>query len=204
MISVVTQSAGNVIVGIGTDSGGLFSAFHWLWAIPLAIAIGLWLLLARSSLVRGGSMERPERVPQLYGYTVCLVAIVVMLASVSTIVEQSFAISDPLTSTSSFGWAGEPSLTSFEAYKATRDMTFPGMANDNREAAQRAEPTESELRTRYEALRTDRMRSVRRRSQRELASSGILFLIAAALFSWHWRWVRGSKMLALAAAPTSE
>jgi hypothetical protein len=48
------------------------------------------------------------------------------------------------------------------------------------------------------------MRSVRRRSQRELASSGILFLIAAALFSWHWRWVRGSKMLALAAAPTSE
>lgn len=148
-------------------------------------------------------MERPERVPQLYGYTVCLVAIVVMLASVSNIVEQIFTIADPITSESAFPWA-EPSLTSFEAYKATRNATFPGATNNNQEAAQRAEPSESELRTRYEALRADRERSVRHHAQRALTSSGLLFLVAAALFWWHWRWMRGSMLRSLAATLTSE
>jgi len=203
MISVVTQAAGNVVVGIGTDRGGLFSALHWLWAIPLLLGAGLWLLLARSTLVRGGSMERPERVPQLYGYTVCLVAIVVMLASVSNIVEQSFTIADPITSESAFSW-NEPSLTSFEAYKATRNVTFPGAINNNQEAGQRAEPSESELRTRYEALRADRVRTVSRQAQRALTSSGLLFLVAAVLFWWHWRWVRGSQVRALAAVLADE
>jgi hypothetical protein len=203
MISVVAQSAGNVVVGFGTDTGGFLPSLAWLWAIPLLIGIGLWLLLARSSLVRGGSMERPERVPQLYGYTVCLVAIVVLLTSVSNMVKQSFAIADPLTSEDNFSWA-EPALTSFEAYKATRNVTFPGATNDNREAVQRPEPTEPELRTRYEALRADRVRTVRHQAQRALTSSGLLFLVAVALFWWHWRWVRGAEMRALAATVSSE
>jgi hypothetical protein len=200
---MATQASGGVIVGLGGDRIGLLPSLAWLWAIPLLIGIGLWLLLARSSLVRGGSMERPERVPQLYGYTVCLVAIVVMLTSVSNIVKQSFAIADPITSENQFSWA-EPSLTSFEAYKATRDATFPGARNDNREAAGRAELTDAELRTRYEALRADRERNVRHRSQRELASSVLLFVVAAALFGWHWRWMRGAQMRALAAVATDE
>lgn len=203
MTYAATQAAGKVIFGVGTDTGGVLASLAWLWAVPLLIGVGLWLLLARSSLVRGGSMERPERVPQLYGYTVCLVAIVVMLASVSSIVEQSFTISDPLTSESAFPWA-EPSLTSFEAYKATRNATFPGATNNNQEAAQRAEPSEAELRTRYEALRADRERSARRHAQRALTSSGLLFLVAAALFWWHWRWVRGPMLRSLAATPGSE
>ncbi len=203
MVSIATQSSGGLILGVGTDTGGVLHSLAWLWAVPLLICVGLWLLLARSSLVRGGSMERPERVPQLYGYTVCLVAIVVMLASVSNIVEQSFTIADPITSESAFPWS-EPSLTSFEAYKATRNVTFPGAINNNQEAAQRSEPSESELRTRYEALRADRVRTVRRHAQRALTSSGLLFLVAAALFWWHWRWVRGSMLRSLAATMASE
>lgn len=124
LISIATQASGGVIFGVGTDMGGDLPSLAWLWAVPLLIGIGLWLLLVRSSLVRGGSMERPERVPQLYGYTVCLVAIVVMLASVSNIVEQ--------------------------------------------------------------------------------AGCGLLFLIAAALFWWHWRWVRGSMLRSLATTLASE
>ena len=203
LISMATQAGGGVIVGVGSDRIGPLPSLAWLWAIPLLIGIGLWLLLARSSLVRGGSMERPERVPQLYGYTVCLVAILVMLTSVSSIVKQSFAIADPLTSEDNFSWA-EPALTSFEAYKATRNVTFPGATTDNREAVQRPEPTESELRTRYEALRADRVRNVRHQAQRALTSSVLIFLVAAALFWWHWRWVRGAEMRALAATVSSE
>jgi hypothetical protein len=203
MVSIAPQSSGGLILGVGTDTGGVLHSFAWLWAVPLLICVGLWLLLARSSLVRGGSMERPERVPQLYGYTICLVAIVVMLTSVSNIVEQSFTIADPITSENAFSWS-EPSLTSFEAYKATRNVTFPGAINNNQEAAQRPEPSEAELRTRYGALRADRVKTVRHRAQRALTSSGLLFLIAAALFWWHWRWVRGSMIRSLAATMASE
>ncbi len=203
LISVVATASPGFLVGVSTDRAGIFSDLGWLRAIPLAIGVGFWVLLARSSLIRGGRMERPERVPQLYGYTICLVAIVVMLASVSNIVEQSFTITDPITNESPFSWS-EPSLTSFEAYKATRNATFPGAINNNQEAAQRAEPSESELRTRYEALRADRVRTVRHQAQRALASSGLLFLIAAALFWWHWRWVRGSMLRSLAASMASE
>jgi hypothetical protein len=79
--------------------------------VALAAGAILWLLLARSSLVHGGAMERSERVPQLYGYTVCLLAIVVMLVSLSSIVERIFTLADPLGSTSNVGWGGGPSRT---------------------------------------------------------------------------------------------
>lgn len=64
----------------------------------------------------------------------------------------------------------------------------------NGEAAKRVEPSESELRARYEALRIDQVKHVRHDAQRKLTESGLLLLIAAALFWWHWRWVRGSQM----------
>ena len=54
------------------------------------------------------------------------------------------------------------------------------------------------------ATQSDRVRSVRRHAQRELTSSVLLFLIAGALFWWHWRWVRGSTLRSLAATMASK
>jgi ABC-type Fe3+ transport system permease subunit len=140
-------------------------------------------------------MERPERVPQLYGYSVCLVAIVVMLVSVGTIVNKSFTLANPLVSNGPFGWGG-PAMTSFAAYRATADQSFVPMPPGS-EAAARPKPTEEELRARFEALRADQIARNRFDAQREITGSAILLLFSAALFWWHWRWVRGAEARAL-------
>src|SRR5215204_578681 len=97
---------------IGSPLGGV------LWGILVVIGMAGWIALARSSLVQGGHMERSDRVPQLYGYSVCLIAIVVMLANVSTIVNTAFTLSDPLAGNGMYGWNGVV-LSSFHAYTST-------------------------------------------------------------------------------------
>ena len=183
------------------DGVGIFGPPSELfgWGAALAVGLGLWLLLARSSLVRGGSMERPERVPQLYGYAVCLIGIVVMLVTVGSIVDKVFTLADPLTSTGRYGWVGGASLTSFESYKATYERVMPPVPMVEGRPAERPRPTDAELRAQYQALRADQIARARHDARRELTGSALMFLLAAALFWWHWRWVRGAEVRALAA-----
>jgi hypothetical protein len=163
----------------------------WLpWVALVVVGLIAWIALARSSLVHGGEMERSDRVPQLYGYSVCLIAIVVMLVNVSSIVNTTFTLSDPLASNAAFGWGGAI-LTSFEAYKATMDRAPMVMPSTSAEVTA-PKLTDAELRARYEALRADHMARTRLDARRDITESILMLLIAAALFAWHWRWVRRS------------
>ena len=187
-----------------SNSGGLaalgFGLPAVLWGVPALFAFGLWLLLARSSLVRGGDMERTERIPQLYGYSICLIAIVVGLVSLGTIVNKSFTLANPLRSGGEYGWMGNGSLTSFEAYRATYTtrMTIP-VPPTGGESVREAQPSDAELRQRYEALRTDQIGRARFDATREITGSAILLLVSAGLFVSHWRWVRRAELRAMAA-----
>ena len=181
--------------------GWLFgSPFGLFFGVP-AVLVGLvlWLVLARSHFVRGGSVERPERVPQLYGYTVCLVAVIVMLASLANIVDRAFALADPLADTGREFTGWEPSVTSFEAYRSTLDRAE--RFNASGQPQPRDTVPEPELRRRYEGLRADRIARTRFNAQRELTRSTILLLVAAALFAVHWRWARSLVRRADAAGP---
>lgn len=155
------------------------------------LGAGVWVALRRSRTTDGGTMERPERIAQLYGYSVCLIAVIVTLMSVNTIVEKVFALQNPLVATNvGFGW-GETGgvLTSFEAYKATYGRsTFP--PNAPRPDTTAKPPTEAELRARYEALRADQFQRTTLDAHRELTKNIILLILAIGLFWWHWRWVR--------------
>jgi len=95
-------------------------------------------------------MERSDRVPQLYGYSVCLIAIVVMLVNFSSIVNRSFTLSDPLAGNGMYGWGGAV-LTSFEAYKATANRA-DGPFAATAAASNAPKPTDAELRARRERL----------------------------------------------------
>ena len=132
-------------------------------------------------------MERPERVPQLYGYTVCLIALIWGLISFTSIVGNILSLSAPeLRDSSPFGW--EPSVSSFEAFRTTydraRQINFPpGQAKVD-------SIPEAELRRRFEALRADRVLRAQYDTRRELIVGMLSLLIAVALFLFHWRWVR--------------
>jgi hypothetical protein len=121
-------------------------------------------------------MDKPNRTAQLYGYTVCLVALIVGLISLTAILNALFERANPLQA-NGYGSA----LSSFEAYKATR-LTVDGTRTDTVSAAA--------LRQRYDALVADRIVTTRYRTGRTLMTHGILLLVAIGLFAFHWRWVR--------------
>jgi hypothetical protein len=180
---VATSGSGALVRSEPGLAVALFSA------IPLLILLGVWILLARSAFLHGDDdMERPSRVAQLYGYSVCLIAVVVFLVSTNSFVENAFSLSAPLQARESeFGAGFEPSVSSFEAYRATagrsRMSAGPG--------AERADSvSETTMRARYEALRADRIARARFQAQRGIATSGLSLLIAIALFVVHWRWLR--------------
>jgi hypothetical protein len=176
-------------VGSGAWMGpgeGFFFALFTL--VPLSIVLLLWLLLARSTFLQGDDMERPSRVAQLYGYTVCLIAVVVFLISTNSMLENAFALSNPLqTRESEFGF--EPSVSSFESYRATYDRERQMRSGPDAPAVRDSVP-ETVLRARYEVLRADRISRARFQAQRALATSTLSLILAIALFAIHWRWLR--------------
>ena len=137
-------------------------------------------------------MERPSRVAQLYGYTVCLIALVTLLITVPNLIDTFFRLSDPLRAQSQYG---EPALSSFDAYKATYDRSqIPRDA----QASPAPRPSDEELRRQYEALRADRIATNTFEGRRSLISQLLLLGLAVGLFYGHWRWLRRQTAEAVA------
>lgn len=158
-----------------------------LWIIPmilLGIPLVLWIGFA-TTLARRDAVDRPNRIAQWYGYSVCLIAVIVLLISVGGMVNGLFTLANPLYREEGY----EPTLSSFEAYRATYHRT-PFVDRIERDSLRRTPPSEAELRPQYEALRADRIARSRVEAQRSLVSAGISGLLAVALFLFHWRWLR--------------
>jgi hypothetical protein len=173
---------------------GISSAFPGTIGFFLSSVLGLaviaaWIILASSRFVQGGVVERPERVPQLYGYTVCLVALFWAIVSAISIVDASLTLRAPLYRGDREYMGMEPSVSSFEAFRTTFDMSRRMMSPDPRSAPADT-VSEPELHRRYEALRVDRMERNSVEARRSLVTSTLSLLIAGALFAFHWRWLR--------------
>jgi hypothetical protein len=133
--------------------------------------------------------EKPNRIPQIYGYTVCLIAVVAFLISINGIVDASFTLVNPLHSP--YGRRAE--LSSFESYEAMHvERAAPNTPLDTSSEATR--------RRRFEALRADHIAGTRVDAIRQLVGRGLTLLIAIVLFAWHWRWLRARHAEERAAA----
>ena len=128
-------------------------------------------------------MDRPSRVAQLYGYTVCPVALITILFTLPNLIETAFRLSNPLQADGQF----EPALSSFDAYKATYDRP-PFQRESQSNTSGRL--SDEELRRQYEALRAHRIETNTFEGRRSLVSRLLLLGLAAALFYGHWRWLR--------------
>jgi hypothetical protein len=117
-------------------------------------------------------------VPLVYGYSVCVVAVVTFLICTTVIVNNIFDLANPVQA--GFGTA----LSSFEAYQAEQ---HPASAA----ASARPDTTsEATLRKRYEALRADHIARVTFQSWKAIVTSALLLIISVVLFVLHWRWMR--------------
>jgi hypothetical protein len=166
------------------------SRLEWLLPTMLVLfgvllAVALVIVAVGIILDKENGMDRPERIAQLYGYSVCLIAIVVFVISVASIIDNAFKYADPIDAAGfAYGVSGG-SLSSFEAYKATYG-TLPSSMK-----AETQKPSDSELRQRYEALVRDRVAPARFDAAKSLTTSAVLLGISLLLFMWHWRWLRG-------------
>jgi len=164
-------------------------------ALGLLVPLGLvaWGIAFVTLALRNGPMERPARVAQLYGYTVCLVSLVTILFTVPSVIDNIFRLADPLQAERGF----DPALSSFDAYKATYERNrFPSRDENT---GTRPTPSDEELRHQYEALRADRIAGNRFGARRSLVSEFLMLGLAAGLFLGHWRWLRRRDVEAAAA-----
>ncbi len=138
-------------------------------------------------------MERPSRIQQVYGYAVCIVAIITTLIATANIVEATFARLDPLRAAES-RYGAEGALSSFEAYQATSGGQVAQAGVPAKGATAAAARTDSstvaEQRKRYEALRADRVDRMIFDSNVRLVEHGLLLVLSLVLFGGHWRWLR--------------
>jgi hypothetical protein len=153
--------------------------------------------VASSRITTGEDMERPHRVGQLYGYTVCLVAVITFLTSVSGVIRSVASLANPISYTESpFRMGFEPSLSSFEAFRATymfggSGVVFASASVRGEEPTPRRDTLSTvDLRARFEALRAERIGVVSQAATTQLVTSALLMLITVILFVTHWRWVR--------------
>jgi hypothetical protein len=175
---------------VNASIGGPAGPFGFVVAVVLAvILIAAWVILAGSRFVQGGVVERAERVPQLYGYTACLIGLIWALTSATTLVDQLLSRGEPALSSSPEWSYGEPSVSSFEAFRATYDRAQRFGSGDP-SAAPRDTIPEAELRRRYEALRADRIAQVQFRTRNGIVTSVLGLVLGSALFLFHWRWLR--------------
>ena len=122
---------------------------------------------------------------QIYGYTVCLVAVITFLICVTNLVESLMERQDPLHA----GWnqQGAPSLASFENYKMDILKSVP--AGDPTKG-QSYVPDDATLRAMYESAKNDKIQSEMHRSGRTIVVSSLVLIISIILFITHWRWMR--------------
>ena len=187
------------MIGFSSDLPGTFGFIGS--AVVGVVIIAAWVILASSRFVQGGVVERPERVPQLYGYTVCLVALIWAVTSAVSILDSSLTLSAPLYR-GDRGFPGiEPSVSSFEAFRTTYDLSRRYMSGDPRDVKLDT-PNETELRRRYDALRADRIQRNTVEARRSLIMGVLSLLIASALFVFHWRWLRRSSGAAMLGGTT--
>ena len=145
-------------------------------------------------------MDRPHRFSHLYGYAVCLTAVIVGLISGNNAIEAIFDLSDPSHASSS-SWGSRDLPPTFEEYRADQRQTVrvdaKGIlepAPSGRSVNGTASPlSDEELRKIYDAKRSDMIASQLFHARRSLASSLLLLLASIALFVWHWRWLRGLR-----------
>jgi hypothetical protein len=142
-------------------------------------------------------MDRINRfIAQVYGYSVCLITVIVMLISIKGTIDAAFDLSNPLRAEGGYGRFGP--LTSFELYKMQargqiRSERFAPGPTTARPASDSPSDSlsDAQLQKLYEAERESQIGSARFRATRNLVS-GILFMILAGIiFAIHWRWLKG-------------
>ena len=136
-------------------------------------------------------MARPHLFAQIYGFAVCLTAVIVALISINDGVQAAFDLADPLHAKDR--WGNDVPAT-FEEFRADQrgqiDHGNDKVLAPADTSARKTSLTDDELRRIYESRRADIVATRHFQATKSLVSNLLLLLVAVVLFVWHWRWLR--------------
>jgi hypothetical protein len=132
-------------------------------------------------------MEKPHRMAQIYGYTVCLVTVITFIICISLIIPSIMDMGDPMHAQGFFAMGGTPSLASFDNYKMD---ILKSSKNDEQKTGANWIPDDRTLRSMYESAREDRISQANHASIRSIVVNSLIILICVVLFIFHWIWMR--------------
>jgi hypothetical protein len=133
-------------------------------------------------------MEKPVRtIVLIYGYAVCLVAIITLLISVPNMVNSMIDLTDPLHAGGYYSPVKQANVASYEIYKMEL-LSAPQEAGKAGQATY--VPDEVTLRAMYETARADRIASATHIARRSIIVFGMLAVISIVIFLFHFRWMR--------------
>lgn len=130
-------------------------------------------------------MEKSTKIIQIYGYTICLVAVITFIIAAVSLFNAVIDRSEPLHA----GWSqpGTPSLASFENYKM--DILTANAKNGDKQSSNFV-PDDKTLRLMYEAAKNDKIQKNLHNSNKDLLVSSIMIIIAISIFLTHWLWMK--------------
>lgn len=134
-----------------------------------------------------------NRIAQIYGYAVCLVAVIVMVGNIGDFTNSVLALGDPLHVDFRFAGPDNASLDSYEAFRVSQEQAHEQRARNCENTTITPLPSDSVLQHRFATLRASRESEVRASARRQLIQSAVLLALAVLLFTTHWRWVRGRE-----------
>jgi hypothetical protein len=139
-------------------------------------------------------MEKPPKIALIYGYLICLVAIITLLIAIPSLVNSIIDLSDPIHANNSYSSARQASLASFENYKMDI-LTSP--QKEGQSTVPGYIPDDQTLRAMYEAAKADKIQSALHIAHRTIIVFSLLTIISVVLFITHFKWMRNLSKTAI-------
>ena len=125
--------------------------------------------------------EKSTRIQMIYGYAVCLVAVITFLISITSMVYSLMDLTDPINAYRTYG-KDAPSLASYENYKMDIIKSL--------DKEQSAELNDVTLQSMYDAAKQDAISKVKHDAYRSVIVNGLIIFVCIVLFMTHWIWMR--------------
>lgn len=125
--------------------------------------------------------EKSQKIKMVYGYAVCIVAVITFLICLTSMVYSLIDLTDPLNAYRTYG-KDAPSLASYNNYKVdivkATDPAHDLILDDDT------------LHSMYEAAKQDAISKVKHDAYRSVIVNGLIVIITIFLFIFHWFWMK--------------
>jgi hypothetical protein len=129
-------------------------------------------------------MNKPHPMAQIYGYIVCLVAVITFLICIANLITAVIDHGDPLHA--GYDNDKKSSLASFEIYK----MELLKSSAKDGEGKAAYLPDDQTLHSMYESAKAEKISDALHDSNRSIIVCSIVLFISIAIFITHWTWMR--------------